>query len=326
MRYLLSSTLGFASPKTLFLCVLFFFVAGYCGAQTNLATLKANLDAANGRLDSFCTKQKADALEAYGKALDGLMAALQQKGDLDGVMAVKQEKKRFEAEKTVDGSNSRSVDVAAAVRRYQASITRAEQEKALRRIAVLKQTIAQIENLIRQLVMKDRMEDALAAKQEMETMRLVLADEESKLPPPPVKAAKPPPDKAPKPENEAPGKRVAWGRHHYQAILGKISWHQAKEACEKMGGHLVIISSSKENAFVTELVGGREVWIGCTDEAQEGLWRWVDGSILGYAGWDPGPPEPNNAWGTENYAVSKGGLWNDVNEGDGDGYVCEWDR
>src|SRR5262249_15993631 len=54
-------------------------------------------------------------------------------------------------------------------------------------------------------------------------------------------------------------------------------------------------------------------WLGATDEAEEGVWRWVTGEPFDYNRWHGG--EPNNS-GPENYAIGDGGFyaqeWNDV--------------
>ena len=72
---------------------------------------------------------------------------------------------------------------------------------------------------------------------------------------------------------------------------------------------------------------GPAAFIGASDAAQEGVWRWVTGPETGtnfwngaangsavtgqYANWATG--EPNNSGGSENYAVIGGdGKWVDV--------------
>lgn len=59
-------------------------------------------------------------------------------------------------------------------------------------------------------------------------------------------------------------------------------------------------------------------WIGATDKAKEGEWRWVDGTLLSstYTNWNSG--EPNNSGTGENYCQyyvsgSTKGKWNDLN-------------
>jgi hypothetical protein len=87
-------------------------------------------------------------------------------------------------------------------------------------------------------------------------------------------------------------------------------WSQAKTKCESAGLHLVRIDSKAENDFLWGLAfaqRNRDVWIGGSDLATEGDWRWPDGTqfwsgIAGDGGvaiggaythwWTPG--EPNN--------------------------------
>merc|ERR1711962_1690367 len=52
------------------------------------------------------------------------------------------------------------------------------------------------------------------------------------------------------------------------------------------------------------------MWIGGTDEAQEGSWTWSDGSPWDYQKWGSG--EPNNAGGSEDCSMMWPNGWNDV--------------
>jgi hypothetical protein len=75
-----------------------------------------------------------------------------------------------------------------------------------------------------------------------------------------------------------------------------------------MGGHLVTITSAAENTFVFNTWPSG--WIGFTDEAVEGQWKWVTNETVTYTNWNGG--EPNNA-GNEDYAqFVSGGRWNDL--------------
>jgi Lectin C-type domain len=329
-------------------CMVLLLQAGYCRAGTNaIETIKANLEVATASLDKALETQKADALVSYGKALDSLMAALQQKGDLDGLVAVRNERKRFDAEKTIDEANSHAAVVLITIKKYRTCVARLERDRAVKGIGTMKQAISQLEALIKQQVMQGKIEEAQAAKEESETIKFVVADAESKLPPdespkptprpapaPSVVTPKPTPKPTSKPNAPEPRpaepvtKKVVWEKHQYQVVLTKLSWHEAKEACEKAGGHLVIINNASENKYIEKLLAGRDAWIGCTDEVEEGTWLWVDGSKVTYAGWDPGPPEPNAAWDDEDYGVirTSEGLWNDSQPGECGAYVCEWDR
>ena len=59
----------------------------------------------------------------------------------------------------------------------------------------------------------------------------------------------------------------------------KRTWSDAKERCAEIDpdgeATLVSVRSQEENDFVFSLMSGYS-WIGGTDEAAEGVWRWVN--------------------------------------------------
>ena len=97
--------------------------------------------------------------------------------------------------------------------------------------------------------------------------------------------------------------------------LSNSNWTCAEAAAVALGGHLVTINDPAENDFVLNTFanapGSGRVWIGFTDRDSEGTFSWISGQPSGYTNWSPG--EPNNAGGSENYALmySGNGLWND---------------
>jgi hypothetical protein len=95
---------------------------------------------------------------------------------------------------------------------------------------------------------------------------------------------------------------------------------------EQSGGetevHLVTISSQEENDFILEHTGGG-VWIGFTDQYDEGDWEWVTGEDVVYTNWDEG--EPNND-GEQHWAyMFETGQWDDLND-EPMGFVYEIDE
>lgn len=133
--------------------------------------------------------------------------------------------------------------------------------------------------------------------------------------------------------------------HFYQFVPSTITWNAALSAAATYGagartGYLATITSPAEQDFVYSLVGGSDTaWLGGTDAAVEGVWRWAAGpeagqqfSVAGgsFAGafvtWSPS--QPDNAGGTEHclhiYRYF-GNTWNDVpcNFGPTTGYVVE---
>ncbi len=98
------------------------------------------------------------------------------------------------------------------------------------------------------------------------------------------------------------------------------TWKNANEMIESWvqpGHHLVTIGSHEENEFINDArewnIGGEPIWIGFTDDEEEGNWRWVTDEDVTYTNWSDG--EPNNSGAGENYAqIWQNGQWNDHNE------------
>ncbi len=106
--------------------------------------------------------------------------------------------------------------------------------------------------------------------------------------------------------------------HFYKLVGSRMTWDEAYQAANAQGGYLVQITTYGENSFVHSLsytVG--EAWIGASDRAHEGHWRWIGGEennrplTSRYQGWASG--EPNNYGGHEDYAsIKSNGTWNDL--------------
>jgi hypothetical protein len=126
--------------------------------------------------------------------------------------------------------------------------------------------------------------------------------------------------------------------HTYKFFPYELTWHGAKKRCEKMGGHLVTIENAEENTVVFQLAqvnmpnrGLSGVWLGGTDEATEGDWRWIDGTRWEYTNWCQNPRQPNNNKGDEHYLwlwVDREGVWTDQSDTPKEAtsfFICEWD-
>ena len=123
--------------------------------------------------------------------------------------------------------------------------------------------------------------------------------------------------------------------NYFKVYNDPVTWHAARIKCEKLGGHLAIVGTEKDNEFLKFLVQGAELrtaWLGATDEQNEGHWVWIDGSDLTYSNWDTRAGQPNNAGGVEHYVVLlafNSGLWWDYYDDDRDGwnpaFICQWD-
>jgi hypothetical protein len=307
----------------------FLLAAGISSAgQTNsLASLKASLNGARAAISESVAQRQSAALKGYAAALDALMEGLKKKGALDAYLVVAAEKKRFASDATVPAPGGGDPAFESAVQAYHRAVAAAKEDGERQAAALLGQYKAALDGLIKQLVREGKIADAVVVKTERDKVDFELADTESKLPGESagVKTVK----------RGVPPEAKAFMGHHYLAVCEKTTWHEAKKACEARGGHLVTIASKEENDFLATL--GSELtisamgflWMGCTDEAKEGDWRWVDGRKVEYSQWYPG--EPNNGGGREHYGGSRflpGRTdWNDVpaDNPDNAGYICEWD-
>ena len=119
--------------------------------------------------------------------------------------------------------------------------------------------------------------------------------------------------------------------HYYEFVDNYgIDWSKAKTVAENsrfynMHGHLATITTASENTFVNNLIPDNyRAWLGLTDEAVEGEYKWVTGEAFDYSNWASG--QPDNADDNEHYVELGGdGTWNDLPHNRYiNGYVIEY--
>lgn len=125
--------------------------------------------------------------------------------------------------------------------------------------------------------------------------------------------------------------------HYYKVYSDEsINWDNARIKCEKVGGHLVTITSDVEQKIVSDLIGQNEYWIGAFRDKSESSWKWITNEDFTYTNWSEG--EPNNAQLKEDVIILySSGKWNDLNSETtsilfNNGvkldiyYICEWEH
>lgn len=153
-----------------------------------------------------------------------------------------------------------------------------------------------------------------------------------------------------------------FGGHTYQLSTIPRNWTAADAFAKSVGGHLATVSNKIENTFLLQIAkmtidlssapsapdggGGRYLWLGANDIANEGIWKWTDGSkFTGYSNWGSGwnVREPDNfgnqdalgfalsGWPynrvkPDNGVIGNTGEWNDLAVGNKLYSMIEWDR
>jgi len=104
----------------------------------------------------------------------------------------------------------------------------------------------------------------------------------------------------------------------------EVTWSQASAAAGVAGGHLAVITSAAEQAFVQQLLGdvaapAGSYWIGL--QKSGGGFGWTTGEPLNYTNWLAGQPDDNGGsetvgailWSqTGDSAAGAPGTWNDL--------------
>ena len=141
-----------------------------------------------------------------------------------------------------------------------------------------------------------------------------------------------------------------YNSHRYQVVNRPMSWSEARNYCEQLGGYLATITSSEEQAFIKEIIELNNhsdiYWLGATDEKKEEQWEWITGEEFSYENWCVRAPDNfyHEQCGYENYLgilgkdfswwgdSNKAFKWNDFADATSDGensfspgLICEWD-
>lgn len=112
-----------------------------------------------------------------------------------------------------------------------------------------------------------------------------------------------------------------WNGHRYAFVKSSPSWHNARATCQAYGYDLATIDDQAERDFIQANATTSYMWVGYTDEEQEGNWKWV-GAPSSYAPWCGGEGSGGTGENCARYYNSPNCL-QDVGCGNGYHFVCE---
>ncbi len=99
---------------------------------------------------------------------------------------------------------------------------------------------------------------------------------------------------------------------HWYRKIPPLDWHVAEYTVSQgWGGHLCTIRNQAENDWLRDtFVASQPIWIGYTDQSQEGVFEWSSGETPGFENWGTG--QPDDAGGAD-WAVMApvSGAWRD---------------
>ena len=108
--------------------------------------------------------------------------------------------------------------------------------------------------------------------------------------------------------------RYNYGGHAYALTNTRMTWTEARDLAQQLGGNLVTVNDAAEETWLKQTFGEDQgFWLGINDVDAEGTFEWVSGEAVTYTNWAAG--EPNNGGGSQdfgwmNYSPTK--QWDDA--------------
>ncbi len=128
--------------------------------------------------------------------------------------------------------------------------------------------------------------------------------------------------------SEIPSDAKQFNRHYYKLYEETITWKEAQEKCEDLGGYLVTITSPEENAFVKSIANhSMEAWLGGYWSSSEDAWKWVNGETWEYTAFSSADDTEEETAIERNWlSLSTDAYWQENSQTRVDSYICEWEE
>ena len=98
----------------------------------------------------------------------------------------------------------------------------------------------------------------------------------------------------------------------YYISNSAATWNEAELLCNSLGGHLPSISSQQENDFINSFCSDNPLWIGLSDQDNEGQWAWTNGSQFVYDNWLNNQPDDGGSGQDQVVMDCNSGKWDDA--------------
>ncbi len=112
---------------------------------------------------------------------------------------------------------------------------------------------------------------------------------------------------------------VQYNGHWYAVIINNLSFYEAEEQAQRIGGHLATVNDQAENEFITQLIFDtfgydKNAFIGLNDADQEGILTWISGETSDYQNFLSGAADNWNGSAGQDFVItnhSEPGAWDD---------------
>ena len=105
-----------------------------------------------------------------------------------------------------------------------------------------------------------------------------------------------------------------------------INWLYAQSSCVVWGGGLTSITTERENNLLYTAISDTvsNSWIGMYERDGDGMYQWVDGSVVSYTKWTGSAPTDGNTNDCVQMNTNRAGSWKATDcEGITNSFICK---